>query len=59
MLKDGQTYTAKFLKYVWPFFNIIHERANFVSNFERMILNFKENALLKLWLKIKSHESQK
>ena len=29
MLKNGQTYfnyTTKFLKHVWPFFNIIHEK---------------------------------
>ena len=35
ILKNGQTYsknlavyTAGFLKYVWPFFNIMHERIN-------------------------------
>ena len=38
MLKSGQTYfkslavyTAKFLKYVWPFFNIVYERVNPLS----------------------------
>ena len=36
MLSNGQTYfknllfvhTARFLKYVWPFYNIMHERVN-------------------------------
>ena len=25
-LKNGQTYFKRFLKYVWPFFNIMHKR---------------------------------
>ena len=38
MLKNGQTYsknlavlTAKFLKYVWSFFKIIHEKVNSIQ----------------------------
>ena len=32
-LKCCGIYTARFLKYVWPFFNILNERINpFVSN---------------------------
>ena len=28
MLKNDLTYTARFLNYVWPFFNIMHEKVN-------------------------------
>ena len=38
--------TARFLKYVWPFFNIMHERVNlrfkcFHSKFESMNVNIQ------------------
>ena len=34
MLKNGHTYfhTARFLKYVWQLFNIMHERVNPLEN---------------------------
>ena len=31
MLKNDQTYFSRFLKYVWPFFNIMRERVNSLS----------------------------
>ena len=28
-VKNGQTRTARFLKYVWPFYNIVHKGLNY------------------------------
>ena len=38
--------TARFLKYVWPFYNIVHERDKTISDFVKTLLTMKESYIL-------------
>ena len=39
LLKSCGVHTAKFLKYVWPFYNIIHERVKYPENWGKIVIN--------------------
>ena len=36
LLKSCRIHTARFLKYVWPFFKIIHERVNIYNLIQKI-----------------------
>ena len=49
LLKSCEVYTARFLKYFWPFYSIMHERVKLPSHWIKIISHEKSGKMMVQW----------